>query len=116
MMAKFTLNAMSITDWDEKFLGINNDSRTLSEYFIYFNLGGIIIATLVSFWLKYNLDKFSKELDSKIIKPSDYCLKVTLIPKNWRPEFFKEQIEKYLNVEVEYVTYCYNIHDIFAKN
>jgi hypothetical protein len=56
MMAKFTLNAISITDWEEKFLEINNKSRTLSEYFIYFNLGGIIIATLVSFWLKHNLD------------------------------------------------------------
>lgn len=116
MMAKFTLNAMSITDWDEKFLGINNKSRNLSDYFIYFNLSGIIIGTLVSFWLKHTLDKFSKELDSKIIKPSDYSLKVSLIPKNWRPEFLKEQIEEKLNVEVEYVTYCYNIHDIFAKN
>jgi hypothetical protein len=86
MMAKFTLIGMSITDSDEKFKEINIKSRKLSEYFIYFNLGGIIIATLVSFWLKIDLDKFSKELDSKIIKPSDYCFKVTRIPKDWRPE------------------------------
>ena len=62
---------------------------------------------MVSFWLKHNLDKFSKELDSKIIKPSDYCLKVTLIPKNWRPEFFKEQIEKYNFHKFEIKINCY---------
>ena len=27
-----------------------------------------------------------------------------------------EKIKEKLNVKVEYVTYCYNIHDIFAKN
>jgi hypothetical protein len=116
MMAKFTLYGMSVTDLDEKFKEINKKSAKLSQYFTYFNLGGILIGTLVSIWLKINLDNFSKELDSKITKPSDYTLKVNFIPKDWKPEYLMWLIKEKLNVEVEYVTYCYNIHDIFAKN
>lgn len=81
---------MSLTDWEEQFYELNTKSKKLSEYFIYFNLGGILISILVSFWLKIDLDKFSIELDSEINSPSDYGLKVKYVPKNWKPEFLKE--------------------------
>jgi hypothetical protein len=73
------------------------------------NFGGFLLATLVSFWLKIDLDKFTQLLNSEIHTPSDYGLIVKNIPKEWKPEFLEKQIKRELKVNVEYVTYCYDM-------
>jgi hypothetical protein len=80
IMARFSLYAMSVTDGAEKFYAINTKSIKISKIFIYLNLGGFIIAIFASYFLKYDLDKFTKELTSNIFKPSDFALKVNNIP------------------------------------
>ena len=65
-MARFSLYAMSVTDEAEKFQEINPDSRQISENFIYLNFGGFMFAILASYFLKYDLDKFTQELTSNI--------------------------------------------------
>jgi len=40
---------------------------------------------------------------------------VTNIPKDMKPENLQEIIERDLKVNVEYVTYCYDIQDIVRK-
>lgn len=116
MMARFSLYAMSVTDQEEQFQKINKNSRKISEYFIYLNFGGFLLAILVSFWLKIDLDKFTQLLNSEIHTPSDYGLIVKNIPKEWKPEFLEKQIKRELKVDVEYVTYCYDMQQILAKN
>lgn len=66
IMARFSLYAMSVTDQAENFQEINSNSRKISEYFIYSNLSGFFVAALVSFYLKKNLQNFTKELNSEI--------------------------------------------------
>ncbi len=106
---------MAITDNLGKFVELNVDSRSLADTFLYINLAGIFLGTIFSFWLKRDVDIFSLKLQEKN-KPSDYCLKVTNIPKNMEPENLQEIIERDLKVNVEYVSYCYNIQDIVEKN
>jgi hypothetical protein len=116
IMAKFTIYAMAITDNIGKFVELNVDSRSLADTFLYINLAGIFLGTVFSFWLKHDLDIFSLKLDQEKNKPSDYCLKVTNIPVDMKPENLQEIIERDLKVNVEYVSYCYDIQDIVEKN
>jgi hypothetical protein len=115
IMAKFTIYAMAITDNLGKFVELNVDSRSLADTLLNINLAAIFLGTIFSFWLKQNVDIFSLKLQEKN-KPSDYCLKVTNIPKNMKPENLQEIIERDLKVNVEYVSYCYDIQDIVEKN
>ncbi len=115
-MARFSLYAMSITDLEEQFQNINSNSRKISEYFIYLNLGGYLFAILASFYLKKDLQNFTKELNSDIQKPSDFTLKINNIDKNSKPQALKYLLETNLDVKVENITYCYNTNKIMSYN
>ena len=58
------------------------------------NIAGIAVLLFFTIFLRRNLKKMNREIDDKILSPSDYALMIHNIPLNMTEIQLKEYIEQ----------------------
>ncbi|CAI2368266.1 unnamed protein product [Moneuplotes crassus] len=83
------------------------------EVHLALNFCFILILFIASIFLRVYQSKIISEIDEENITPSDFGLMVSNVPEDKRPDELKNWFkEKFPDVDIAYVNYCYNIEKL----